>query len=236
MGAARDVSKGLVDGNPLDEGREIADHFDGGVAQPLVFPKMPTDESKLRAELARLPSRHAAADPEGLGFVGSGNHNPSTDGNGSAAQRRVKQLLYRGIESIQVRMEDGGCRCHPDRSPVTFRRGSRREDHNENKDNECSLKSQCTTGPERRITRWEHEHLLEAVQQRLDANPQAMRQRRETVEHPFGTIKARMGATHFLTKTLRKVAAEMALSVLADNLTRVMNTVGIKPLIAATTA
>src|SRR5215475_1175611 len=97
----------------------------------------------------------------------------------------------------------------------------------------CSLKSQCTTGPERRITRWEHEHLLEAAQQRLDANPKAMRQRRETVEHPFGTIKARMGATHFLTKTLPKVAAEMALSVLAYNLTRVMNIVGIKPLMAA---
>jgi transposase len=97
----------------------------------------------------------------------------------------------------------------------------------------CSLKAQCTTGPQRRITRWEHEHLLEAVQQRLDANPQAMRQRRETVEHPFGTIKARMGATHFLTKTLPKVAAEMALSVLAYNLTRVMNIVGIKPLMAA---
>ncbi len=97
----------------------------------------------------------------------------------------------------------------------------------------CSLKSRCTTGPERRIPRWEHEHLLDAVQQRLDANPQAMRQRRETVEHPFGTMKARMGATHFLTKTLPKVAAEMALSVLAYNLTRVMNIVGIKPLIAA---
>jgi hypothetical protein len=100
----------------------------------------------------------------------------------------------------------------------------------------CSLKSQCTTGPERRIPRWEHEHLLEAVQQRLDANPQAMRQRRETVEHPFGTMKARMGATHFLTKTLPKVAAEMALSVLAYNLTRVMNIVGIQPLMAAIVA
>ncbi len=76
----------------------------------------------------------------------------------------------------------------------------------------CPLKPHCTTGPERRIARWEHEHLLDAVQQRLDANPQAMRQRRETVEHPFGTMKARMGATHFLTKTLPKVAAEMALS------------------------
>jgi transposase len=97
----------------------------------------------------------------------------------------------------------------------------------------CPIKSQCTTAPERRIARWEHEHLLDAVQQRLDANPQAMRQRRETVEHPFGTMKARMGATHFLMKTLPKVAAEMALSVLAYNLTRVMNIVGIKPLIAA---
>jgi len=100
----------------------------------------------------------------------------------------------------------------------------------------CSLKSQCTTGPERRIPRWEHEHLLDAVQQRLDANPLAMRQRRETVEHPFGTMKARMGATHFLTKTLPKVAAEMALSVLAYNLTRVINIVGTKPLMAAIVA
>jgi len=75
----------------------------------------------------------------------------------------------------------------------------------------------------------------DAVQQRL-ANPQAMRQRRETVEHPFGTMKARTGATYFLTKTLPKVAAEMALAVLAYNLTRVMNIVGIKPLIAAIAA
>jgi hypothetical protein len=97
----------------------------------------------------------------------------------------------------------------------------------------CPLKSQCTKGPERRITRWEHEHVLEAVQQRLDKNPQAMRVRRETVEHPFGTIKMRMGATHFLMKTLPRVASEMALCVLAYNLTRVMNIVGIKPLMAA---
>ena len=97
----------------------------------------------------------------------------------------------------------------------------------------CPLQSRCTTAPLRRIPRWEHEHLLEAVQGRLDASPEAMRMRRETVEHPFGTMKARMGATHFLTKTLPKVATEMALSVLAYNLTRVMNIVGIKPLIAA---
>jgi transposase len=97
----------------------------------------------------------------------------------------------------------------------------------------CAIKAQCTTGRERRITRWEHEHVLETVQRRLDANPQAMRQRRETVEHPFGTIKARMGATHFLMKTLPRVATEMALHVLAYNLTRVMNILGTGPLIAA---
>jgi Transposase DDE domain len=97
----------------------------------------------------------------------------------------------------------------------------------------CAIKSRCTPAKERRITRWEHEHVLEAVQRRLDENPEAMRQRRETVEHPFGTIKARMGATHFLMKTLPRVSGEMALHVLAYNLTRVMNIIGIKPLVAA---
>src|SRR5262249_2354022 len=100
----------------------------------------------------------------------------------------------------------------------------------------CPLKPQCTTGPQRRITRWEHEQVLEAVQQRLDENPEAMRVRRQTAEHPFGTLKARMGATHFLMKRLPKVATEMALHVLAYNLTRVMNIIGIKPLMAAIAA
>jgi hypothetical protein len=100
----------------------------------------------------------------------------------------------------------------------------------------CAIKDQCTTGKERRITRWEHEHVLETVQQRLDQDPQAMRRRRETVEHPFGTLKMRMGATHLLMKTLPKVASEMALSVLAYNLTRVMNIVGTRALLAAISA
>src|SRR5271167_4443290 len=98
---------------------------------------------------------------------------------------------------------------------------------------DCGLKPRCTTGKERRITRWEHEHVLEAVQKRLDQNPRAMRLRRETAEHPFGTLKMRMGATHFLMKRLPKVATEMALHVLAYNLTRVMNIMGIQPLMAA---
>jgi transposase len=97
----------------------------------------------------------------------------------------------------------------------------------------CAIKKRCTSGKERRITRWQHEHILEAVQRRLDEHPEKMRQRRETAEHPFGTIKARMGATHFLMKTLKRVRTEMALHVLAYNLTRVMNILGIAPLIAA---
>jgi hypothetical protein len=88
-------------------------------------------------------------------------------------------------------------------------------------------------GKERRITRWEHEHVLEAVQRRLDQIPQAMRVRRQTIEHPFGTTKARMGATNFLTKTPPKVATEMALSVPAYHLTRAINIVGTRALIAA---
>jgi hypothetical protein len=97
----------------------------------------------------------------------------------------------------------------------------------------CAIRDRCTTGKERRITRWEHEHVLEAVQQRLDEHPEKMRQRRETVEHTFGTIKSWMGATHFQMKTLKRVATEMALHVLAYNLKRVINIIGINQLMAA---
>lgn len=97
----------------------------------------------------------------------------------------------------------------------------------------CAIKAQCTTGKERRITRWEHEHLLEEIQQRLEEYPEKMKQRRETVEHPFGTIKSWMGYTHFQMKTLKRVGTEMALHVLAYNIKRVINIIGIRPLIAA---
>ncbi|MFQ5626841.1 MAG: IS1182 family transposase [Methyloligellaceae bacterium] len=97
----------------------------------------------------------------------------------------------------------------------------------------CAIKHRCTTGVQRRIRRWEHEHVLEEVQRRLDEHPEKMRQRRETVEHPFGTIKMWMGATHFLMKTLKNVRTEMALHVLAYNLKRVMKIIGIGPLMAA---
>jgi transposase len=97
----------------------------------------------------------------------------------------------------------------------------------------CSLKSRCTTGKERRITRWEHEAVIEAMQERLDRAPKAMRIRRATVEHPFGTLKAWMGATHFKMRTLEKVKTEMSLHVLAYNLKRVIAILGPQPLMAA---
>ena len=97
----------------------------------------------------------------------------------------------------------------------------------------CAIKGRCTTGKERRISRWEHEAVLEAVQARLDRNPDKMRVRRQTVEHPFGTIKSWMGATHFQMKTLKNVGTEMALHVLAYNMKRAISILGVSGLIEA---
>lgn len=97
----------------------------------------------------------------------------------------------------------------------------------------CSIKERCTTSPYRRVARWEHEDVLDRVQDRLDAEPERMRVRRETVEHPFGTIKSWMGSTHFQMKTLKHVSTEMSLHVLAYNLKRAMSILGVKSLIQA---
>jgi hypothetical protein len=95
------------------------------------------------------------------------------------------------------------------------------------------IKHSCTTGKERLISRWEHEAVLETVQARLDHHPEKMTVRRSTAEHPFCTIKGWMGATHFLTKRLPKVATEMALNVLAYNIKRVMAIIGVAGLLEA---
>ena len=100
----------------------------------------------------------------------------------------------------------------------------------------CPLHALCTTGNERRVSRWEHERLLDDMQARLDQYPEKMRERRSTVEHPFGTIKAWMGATHFQMRRLKNVSTEMALHVLAYNLTRVLNIIGVKALMRAIAA
>jgi len=94
----------------------------------------------------------------------------------------------------------------------------------------------ASAGKERLISRWEHEAVLETVQARLDQHPEKMTMRRQTAEHPFGTIKCWMGATHFLTKRLPKVATEMALNVLAYNIKRVMAIIGVAGLLEALAA
>jgi transposase len=97
----------------------------------------------------------------------------------------------------------------------------------------CDIKAQCTSGVHRKMSRWEHEAVLEEAQDRLDRSPDMMRIRRATVEHPFGTLKAWMGSTHFLTRTLDRVSTEMSLHVLAYNMKRMMNIFGPKTLIEA---
>lgn len=97
----------------------------------------------------------------------------------------------------------------------------------------CAIKPQCTTGTHRRVSRWEHEAIVEAAERRLDEQPDRMRVRRSTVEHPFGTIKSWMGRDHFLMRTMPRVSTEMSLHVLAYNLKRLIAIMGPKPLIEA---
>jgi transposase len=97
----------------------------------------------------------------------------------------------------------------------------------------CPLKAKCTPSPQRRVTRWEHQHVLEDMQVRLEQTPDAMRTRRCTVEHPYGTIKAWMGATHFLTKGIERVKTEMSLHVLAYNFRRLIAILGVAEMMRA---
>lgn len=97
----------------------------------------------------------------------------------------------------------------------------------------CQVKGQCTTGKERRIRRWEHEHVVDVMQARLDRMPEAMRVRRRTVEHVFGTLKDWMGRSHFKTRTLDRVGTEMSLHVLAYNFKRAVAVLGTRQLITA---
>ena len=98
---------------------------------------------------------------------------------------------------------------------------------------DCALKAQCTTGKERRVRRWEHEDVIDRMHARLARRPKQMTGRRRTVEHVFGTLKHRMGSTHFLTRGLAHVSTEMSLHVLAYNLKRVLSILGMPKMIEA---
>jgi hypothetical protein len=97
----------------------------------------------------------------------------------------------------------------------------------------CTLKEKCTRNKQGRcITRWVHEEIIEQTQQRVQAHPEIMKQRKQIVEHPFGTIKHWWDHNHFLMRGLEKVRAEFSLSALAYNITRVINILGVNTLIA----
>jgi hypothetical protein len=102
------VEKGFVDGNPFDEGGEIAQHLDHLVAQLLIPPKLPADKAETGAETARPPSRHARMDSERPGFVGRRQHHPAADRDRPAPQGRLEQLLDGRVERVQVGVQDGG--------------------------------------------------------------------------------------------------------------------------------
>jgi hypothetical protein len=98
----------------------------------------------------------------------------------------------------------------------------------------CALKPQCTRNKEsRRITRWEDEAVLERMEQRVSEHPEIMRQRKMLAEHPFGTIKRWMDQGYFLMRGQDKVSTEASLTVLAYNIKRVINILGVTPLVRA---
>lgn len=120
----------------------------------------------------------------------------------------------------------------PARQRMTYRyttqdKGRQLRAYMSNQCGSCALKAKCTSGKERRINRWEKEHVLEAADALLKQQPDAMRQRKQLAEHPYGTIKNWMGSTHFLTRKLPNVQAEMSLHVLAYNLRRAINVLGV---------
>ena len=114
MGAAGDIGERLVDRYPLDQRREVVEHVDRRIAQPLILLEMTADENELRAELPRLPARHAAAHAERLGLIGGGKHHAAADRDRLAAQARVEQLLDRRIERVEIGMKDRRFAVHGD--------------------------------------------------------------------------------------------------------------------------
>ena len=154
---------------------------------------------------------------------------PDTSGNRKKGMFVKADFVYDGEADIYT--------C-PAGKQLTYRytreeRGLTHRRYWQNDCQHCPLKLGCTTGKERRITRWDHEHLIEEMYDRMERDPNLMRARRCTVEHPFGTLKAWMGATHFQTRRLKNVGAEMALHVLAYNIKRMINIMGIGPLMRA---
>jgi transposase len=154
---------------------------------------------------------------------------PATSGNAAKRMYVKADFVYDADRDVYV--------C-PAGEDLTYRytteeRGIQVRRYWINKCRTCPFQKDCTTGTERRISRWEHENLIDEMSDRLDRDPDYMTLRRCTVEHPFGTIKAWMGSTHFLTRRLKNVRSEMALHVLAYNIKRMVALLGVRGLMRA---
>ena len=158
---------------------------------------------------------------------------PKTDTSNSKAEGRFSK------EDFQYIPEEDEYRCPADQRLIysgdTFDKKSQKHLrlYRTSGCKDCKIKEQCTKDKARKISRWEHEDVLDVMQQRLEENPEKMLERKQTVEHPFGTFKEWMGYTHFLMKGLENVNTEMSLHVLAYNMKRVMNIMGVKGLMEA---
>jgi hypothetical protein len=154
---------------------------------------------------------------------------PETSGN------RLKGMYVKGDFAYEASKDV--CRC-PAGETLKYRytrdeNGLQMRRYWTNLCQSCRFKDRCTTSKQRRITRWEHEHLVDEMQDRIAGGAGLMRLRRSTVEHPFGTIKACMGATHFQMRRLGNVRTEMALHVLAYNIKRMLSMIGVRGLMKA---
>jgi len=158
---------------------------------------------------------------------------PKSNTSNSKAEGRFSK------EDFQYIAEDDEYRCPADQRLIysgdTFDKKSQKNLrlYRTSGCRDCKIKEQCTTGKERRISRWEHEDVLDVMQQRLEENPEKMLLRKQTVEHPYGTFKDWMGATHFQMRTLDNVKTEMSLHVLAYNMKRAIKLLGVRTLIEA---
>jgi transposase len=98
----------------------------------------------------------------------------------------------------------------------------------------CALRAKCTKARRgRKIRRWVHEDVLERLKERIQRQPQLLKERKKLAEHPFGTIKLTMDQGYFLLKGLKKVTTEFSLTVLSYNFKRVLSIFGVERMISS---
>lgn len=159
---------------------------------------------------------------------------PQTDTSGSAKKGIFNKSLFKYDKNKDIYICPAGEEL-PHRRNVTERGLEQKVYVNHIACRDCTIRAKCTTSlnEPRKMKRWIHEHVIDAMQQRLDDNPDIPVLRKQTVEHPFGTIKMWMGATHFLMRRKKNVSIEMSLNVLAYNLKRMMTIMGTTGLMEA---